>query len=126
MDGSAFIGRQVDACVNVVGRTIGIERLEGKSGTPERLGQRCARNNCGEGELLEARDLRRANCPDQRHGHTDSPDAQPGHHAALATTCCSPCSPVVSADSSLCAVFSAPPSAPGTLKTISREASANR
>src|ERR1700687_3145437 len=105
MDGSALLRRQVDPSVNVVGRTVGIEGLEGKSRTPERLSHRRAGNNRGEGELFVAEHARGAEHPDQGSGEADYANAQPGHHAALATTCCSPCSPVVSADSSLCAVF---------------------
>src|ERR1035437_9752563 len=61
-----------------------------------------------------------------RPPRADTGDPQEADHAACATRCSSPRSPAVNADSSLCAVFSAPPSAPGTLNTMSSEATANR
>ena len=118
--------RQVDACMHVMAGTVGIERLEDQGRAAERLGHRSAGDYCGERQLFVAAHRRSAKRPDQPCGEAHSGPPQPAHHAARATTCCSPCSPVVRADSSLCAVFSAPPSAPGTLNTISNAASANR
>src|SRR5260370_233722 len=63
--------------------------------------------------------------PNKDSGNADCRNPQQPHHA-WATACSTALKPVLSADSSLCAAFSAPPIAPGTLNTTSSAASAKR
>ena len=71
---------------------------------------------------------RHARCSDagpEQRDKSDGDDADKTHHALQrATACSSAWKPVLSVDSSLCATFSVPPIAPGTLNTTSRAARA--
>src|SRR5487761_855674 len=107
-------------------RAVRIERLKDQVGAAEWLCHHRARHDRSESQLFLAWELRCADDPEQRRHQTDSDDAQQQDHAARATTCCRLCRPALTADSSLCAVFSAPPRAPGTLKATSNDANGKR
>src|SRR6266851_4003005 len=110
MHRGALRRRQVDAGVDVEPRALGIERLQGDR---------------RERQPLLAGKSSGSECPHEQSGDADRCDPEPSHHT-WATACSTALKPILNADSSLCATFSAPPIAPGTLNTTSSAASAKR
>src|SRR5712691_441801 len=117
--------RQVDAGVDVEPRAKWIERLQGQGRAAEGEGLDRTWNDRRERQPLLARNLGRGERPHRDGGDDDRQNPQPRHHA-WATACSTALKPVLNADSSLCAAFSAPPIAPGTLNTTSSAARAKR
>src|SRR5579859_2152996 len=64
--------------------------------------------------------------PNDQARRGDGDDSKGGAHIARTTACSAWVKPECRVDSSLCAIFSALPMAPGTLKTTSSAASENR
>src|ERR1700704_4513056 len=102
-----------------------VVRLEVEAGTAEGLGDHGIHHNAGERQPSVGRDSPGTNDPDRGCARDDRCDTRDADHAL--TSACSMCvNASWTVDCSLCATFSVPPSAPGTLKTINSAARANR
>src|SRR5690348_10524067 len=122
VDGGSFRRGQVDARVEMPRGTGRVVRFEVHVGAPKPLGHDGTHHDSVHREPHVARNLRGRGEP-RRHAQTA--DGEDANHA-FASACPRCFTASCSVDWTLCAAFSLPPMAPGTLKTIRRDASANR
>src|SRR6266851_4905317 len=125
MDGRSQRCGQVDARVDVATRAERVVRLELKARAAERLADGRPHDDARKRKAHVARNLRRDDDPNHRRAGDHRDHAQGGDHA-FASACSRWRIAPSTLDCILCAAFSAPPRAPGTLNTIRREARAKR
>src|SRR5205823_3588660 len=113
---------EVDAGMDVVRRTCPVERLQLERGAAEGLGHDRADHDGHHRQADGAGHLCR---PDEKDRGGRAQQCDEAHHAF--TSACAMCVKAEwTVDCTLCAAFSLPPSAPGILNTIRRDASAKR
>src|SRR6266849_290515 len=117
--------RKVDPGVDVQPRAERVERLEGEERAAKGKRLDRARNNRPERKPLLARDSRPRHRPHEKSNQANRHHPQHRHHACT-IACSARWKAALTVVSSLCATFSEPPIAPGTLNTTSRAAKANR